>query len=324
MSKLDQTIKYFESSPPTFNNGSAFLGYKVPAAQTFTSYSPSSDINAYMQALTGLGGYKQRALLQSPAGTQILSQGANGQTTDSVSYIGLPSYHSKASCQTDSDCPNGNVCYVHNETTFGAQQGPTCSSVVWPESILGNAYNNGVPLRQESNYCYTDEDCQGIDKFSGKPKKGMKCNHEYKGPGIYEKNGICQVQYESGGRRYYLKQPPGFVYPLNQPLQECKVQSDCGSTGINGWFRCVGGSDDGKKYCLWPGQTGTPSPRDLKDKIPMGMKREPMPMVSSPSGLQSKILNLEAEQASQINTQTPGGMLSNVNYKTSPSQLYSH
>ncbi len=304
--------KYFKSDPPTYQNGSTFLGFRVPAAQTFTSYSPSSDINAYMQALTGLGGYKQRSFLQSPYGTQVLSEGVSGQSSNSVSYLGFPGYHSKAACQTDSDCGDQQICYAFNEQVFGPQQGPTCSPTVYPEILLGNSANNGKPLRQNSNYCYTDEDCQGIDKFTGKKKVGMSCNHYYKGPSIYEKNGLCQVQYENGGRRYHLKTPPGWVWPLNQKLKECNVQSDCGVTGINGWTRCVGGSADGKKYCVWPGQTGTPSPRELQKQVPRGIRPEPAPTLSQPSPLQSQVLNVEANNASRINSQMPGGNLTNT------------
>ena len=73
MTKLDMPPKFFQSSPPTYDNGSIFLGYKVPGSQTFTSFSPSSDINAYLQAITGLSGYQQRQLLQSPNGTEVLN-----------------------------------------------------------------------------------------------------------------------------------------------------------------------------------------------------------------------------------------------------------
>jgi hypothetical protein len=184
--------------------------------------------------------------------------------------------------------------------------------MVYPEVLLGNALNNGKPLRQESNYCYTDEDCQGIDKFTGKRKQGMSCNHYYKGPSIYEKNGLCQVQYENKGRRYFLKTPPGWTMPLNQKLNECNVQSDCGVGGINGWFRCVGGSDDGKKYCVWPGQTYTPSPKELSGITPSGMAPANLPSFKGPSGLQNQLLNVEAEQAAQPGFQTPGGGLRNV------------
>jgi hypothetical protein len=269
-------------------------------------------MNAYLQAITGLSGYKQRELLQSPIGTQVLSQGASGTTQNSTSYMGFPGYHSKASCQQDSDCGSNQICYAFNEQVFGPQQGPTCSPTVYPEILIGNSNNGGVPLRQESNYCYTDEDCQGIDKFTGKPKIGMSCNHFYKGPNLYEKNGMCQVQYESGGRRYYLKQPPGWIWPLNQPLKKCNTQSDCGVTGINGWTRCVGGAADGNKYCVWPGQTDTPTPKQMINQIPRGVKREPAPVFNTPSGMQSKLLNVESAAANMPQFQTPGGDLRNV------------
>jgi len=324
MTKLDMPPKFFQSSPPTYDNGSVFLGYKVPGSQTFTSFSPSSDINAYLQAITGLSGYQQRQLLQSPNGTEVLNQAANGQVTNQVSYLGLPAFHSKASCQQDADCGNGQICYAFNEQVFGPQQGPTCSPSVYPEIILGNQFNEGKPLRQYSNYCSTDEDCQGIDQFSGKDKVGMTCNHYYKGPSIFEKTGLCQVQYENSGRRYHLKTPPGWVRPLNEKLKECKVQSDCGPSGVNGWSRCVGGSADGKKYCVWPGQTYTPNPRELKGVIPAGMNREPAPSFPQPTKLQRQVLNLEAEEATMPGIQTPGGGLSNVSGPpTPPSMLVS-
>lgn len=324
MSKLDMPPKFFKSSPPTYDNGSMFLGYKVPGGQTFTSYSPSSDINAYLQAITGLSGWQQRQLLQSSSGTQVLNQAANGQTTDSVSYMGLPGFHSRASCQTDSDCASDQICYAFNEQVFGPQQGPTCSPTVYPEIILGNALNNGKPLRQYTNYCYTDEDCQGIDQFTGKKKQGMTCNHYYKGPSIFEKNGICQVQYESNGKRYFLKTPPGWVMPLNQKLKECNVQSDCGPGGINGWQRCVGGSDDGKKYCTWPGQTYTPNPKELQNFVPAGITPQPAPQVSMPNKLQQQVLNIEAEESTNVYSQMPGGSLRNVSGPPTPAKdLYS-
>lgn len=324
MSNSDMPSRFFSSKPPTFDNGSIFLGYKVPSAQTFTSFSPSSDINAYLQALTGLGGWQQRQLLQSPSGTQILNQAANGKTNEQVSYLGMPSFHSKASCQTDSDCPSGQTCYTFNEQVFGPKQGPTCSPTVYPEIMIGNQVNNGKPLRQYSNYCYTDEDCRGVDKYTGKPKVGMSCNHYYKGPSMYEKNGLCQVQYESEGRRYFLQTPPGWVMPLNEDLKECNVQSDCGPSGINGWVRCVGGSADGKKYCVWPGKTSTPSPRDLEGKVPEGMKKEPRPSVSMPNRMQSQLLDIQADQAAQVGLHSSGGSLRNVQGPpTSPSLLIS-
>lgn len=320
MTKLDMPPKFFQSTPPTYENGSIFLGYKVPGSQTFTSYSPSSDINAYLQAITGLSGWKQRQLLQSSNGTEVLNQAANGQVTDSVSYLGIPAFHSRASCQQDSDCGNNQICYAFNEQVFGPQQGPTCSPSVYPEIILGNEYNSGKPLRQYSNYCTTDEDCQGIDEFSGKPKRGMTCNHYYKGPSVFEKTGLCQVQYENSGKRFHLKTPPGWVRPLNEKLRECKVQSDCGPGGVNGWARCVGGSQDGKKYCVWPGQTYTPNPKELEGVVPMGMKKEPAPFFPQPSKLQSQVINLEAESAAQPGIQTPGGSLRNVGGMPTPPQ----
>jgi hypothetical protein len=324
MSKLDKPPKFFQSTPPTYDNGSIFLGYKVPGSQTFTSYRPSSDMNAYLQAITGLGGWQQRQLLQSPSGTEILNQAANGEVGDSVTYLGSQGYHSKASCQQDSDCPTSQICYSFNEQVFGPQQGPSCSPTVYPEIILGNQFNDGQPLRQYSNYCYTDEDCQGIDQYTGKKKVGMTCNHYYKGPSMYEKNGLCQVQYDSNGRRYHLKTPPGWVKPLNEKLRQCNVQADCGPSGVNGWVRCVGGSQDGKKYCVWPGQTFTPSPKELQGLTPNGMKKQPPPSTPQPNRLQSEILNLQAEQATQPNMQTPGGGLRNVSGPPTPPQaLYS-
>lgn len=309
---------YFKSYVPTYSNGSIFLGYKQPASQAMTSFSPSSDINAYMQAISGLGGYKYRNLLQSKVGTQILSEGMNGTGNVSTSFLRFPGFHSKAACQTDQDCGNNQICYAFNEQVFGPLQGPTCSPTVYPEIVLGNMSNNGKPLRQHSNYCFTDEDCKGVDKFSGKNKVGMSCNHFYKGPDIFEKNGLCQVQYEDKGKRFFLKTPPGWVMPLNQPMKECKTQSDCGVTGINGWTRCVGGSNDGKKYCVWPGQTYTPTPKEMQNQLPMGMSPEPRPVMQSPTALQSKILNVEAEVASQPSIQSVGGNLRNVSGPPTP------
>ena len=184
--------------------------------------------------------------------------------------------------------------------------------------MLGNSLNNGKPLRQESNYCYTDEDCQGIDKFTGKPKAGMKCNHYYKGPSIFEKNGMCQVQYEDKGKRFFLKTPPGWVMPLNSKLKECNTQSDCGTTGVNGWMRCVGGSNDGKKYCVWPGQTYTPNPREMEGTLPRGLTPQPAPTFSTPTGLQAKVLNIESSAANQTGVETPGGSLRNVSGAPTP------
>lgn len=304
--------QYLKSVPPTYDNGSIFAGYRVPAAQTFTSFSPSSDMDAYLQSITGLSGYKQRKLLQSSVGSQILAQGASGQLSNSSSYLGFPGYHSQAACQSDSDCTGGQLCYAFNEQVFGPQPGPTCSNTVFPEISLGNAYNNGTPLRQNSNYCYTDEDCQGIDKFTGKKKVGMNCNHFYKGPDMFEKNGMCQVQYESGGKRYYLKTPPGWSWPLNQPLQKCNSNTDCGPDGVNGWVRCMGGASDGNKYCLWPGQTSTPTPREMAGTVPKGITAQPAPVYNPPSGTVAKVLDTKSSLANRPGMFTSGGSPPNV------------
>jgi hypothetical protein len=263
MDSISNPAKYLESVPPTYANGSPFLGYKLSGGQTFTSYSPSTDMNAYLQAITGMSGWKQRQLLQSKHGTEILNKAANGQLSDSISNMAFPGYHSRASCQQDTDCGDNQVCYTFNEQVSGPMQGPTCSPTVYPEIKLGNEFNNGKPLRQYSNYCTSDTDCQGVDKYTGNPKKGMVCNKQYKGPGVFERTGMCQVEYESGGLRYFLKQPPGWAIPLQTELKECNSQGDCGDTGIDGWSRCVSGSYDGKKYCTWPGQTHTPDPKEL-------------------------------------------------------------
>jgi len=307
--------KFFKSKPPKYDNGALFLSYNSPGSQTFTSYSPPSDINAYLQALSGLSGFEQRRLLQSKNGTEILAQAASGKLDNQTQYLGSQTYGSKASCQTDSDCGSDQVCYAFNELTFGPQQGPTCVNAVYPEIILGNKFNNGKPLRQDSNYCYTDDDCQGIDKLTGKPKKGMSCNHYYKGPSVYSRNGVCQVKYENKGRQFYLDTPPGWVYPLNKKLNKCNSQADCGLSGVNGWVRCVGGSDDGKKYCVWPGKTSTPSPKDLFNVTPRGVKKEPAPYTQMPTKEQSEVLSFEARNASRPGLQTPGGGLTNTSRK---------
>jgi hypothetical protein len=314
-----QGLKFFESNPPRFDNGSTFLGYKVPAGQTFTSYSPDSDNNAYLNAITGLSGYKQRNLLQSAAGTAILSQSVSGRESNAISYLGLPGFQSKASCQQDADCGNNQICYAFAGQSFGPNPGPTCSPSIYPEIALGNSFNEGKPLRQYSNYCQTSQDCKGVDQFSGKNKVGMSCNHYYKGPSMFEKTGLCQVEYESKGRRYNLKTPPGWVEPLNDPLRECKTQNDCGPSGINGWVRCVGGSDDNKKYCVWPGQTNTPTPKELQGEIPQGMRRQPLPRaIEKPSPFQQNMLNERAEAANSPGLQTPGGGLGNTRGPPTP------
>lgn len=292
---------YFESKPPMYSNGTPFLGYKLPAAQTFTSFSPSNDMNAYLNAITGMSGWKQRQLLQSRHGTEILNQAANGQLTDAVSNMVFPGYHSRASCQTDSDCGTGQTCYTFNDQVFGAQQGPTCSDTVYPEIMLGNQFNNGKPLRQYSNYCMSDTDCKKIDEYTGKAKKGMMCNHFYKGPNLFEDIGMCQVEYESGGRRYTLQQPPGWKMPIQEKLHECETNSDCGESGVNGWSRCVK-SGDNKSYCVWPGQTNIPHPSELKTDIKF-------PGMSKPTSEQQKKINAMARAAGNPNF-TPGGSLS--------------
>lgn len=307
------SLKFFQSNPPRFDNGSTFLGYRVPAAQTFTSFSPDSDNSAYLQAITGLSGYKQRQLLQSSIGTEILNQSVQGRETNALSYLGNQGFQSKASCQQDADCGDKQICYAFNEQTFGPLQGPTCSPTVYPEISLGNSFNKGKPLRQYSNYCQDDQQCSGIDEFSGKPKVGMTCNHYYKGPNVFEKTGLCQVQYESKGKRYHLKTPPGWTQPLNEELRECRVQADCGPSGVNGWVRCVGGSEDGKKYCVWPGQTYTPNPKELKGQIPRGMAREPLPNpMGNVSRGQRRLLDAEASVLNNPLRNTPGGDLTNV------------
>jgi hypothetical protein len=303
---------YFKSKPPQYDNGSMFLGYRVPGGQTFTNFSPPSDMDAYLQALTGLSGWQQRNLLQSKNGTEVLAQAASGKMGEQTSYLGIPAYASKASCQQDADCPSNQICYAFNEQVFGPQQGPTCSPTVYPEILLGNQHNDGMPLRQYSNYCYTDEDCKTVDRWTGKPKVGMQCNHYYKGPNMYSKNGLCQVKYEHNGQNFFLKTPPGWTMPLQSKLQKCNTQSDCGPGGVNGWTRCVGGSDDGQSYCVWPGQTYTPSPKQLIDSIPRGMQREPAPVLAGPTKMQNQVLNLESAHANNPLDQTPGGFLKNV------------
>ena len=302
---------YLKTKPPTFENGSDFLSFRQNGGQTFTSYSPSTDVNAYLQAITGLSGWKQRNLLQSKYGTDILNQAANGANDTSVSVLRVPGFHSKAACQTDSDCSSGQTCYTFNDQVFGPQQGPTCSDTVYPEVLLGNAYNQGAPLRQYSNYCNSNEDCEGMDELSGKPKKGMYCNHNYKGPNIFDRTGLCQVQYESNGRRYSLQQPPGWRMPLQEKLRECKSQADCGPSGVNGWSRCVGGSDDGKMYCTWPGQTNTPSPAELRGTRPMGTPPINVPTEKQPGTFQKALLNVEAEVQNNPSN-IPGGDLKNT------------
>jgi len=272
---------YFKSHFPTFSNGSPFLGFKTPGDQTFTSFSPSSDMNAYLQAVTGMSGHEQRNLLQSRHGTQILSQAASGKLADSVAYLDSSTYHSRASCTQDADCPEKQVCSTFNDQVFGASQGPTCSPVVYPEVELGNKNNKGVPLRQYSNYCLSDNDCKGIDEFSGKPKHGMACDHLYQGPEMYSETGICKVQYESKGKRYNLSVPSGWTIPLNEKLTTCEKDSDCGLTGIDGWSRCTK-AGNGNSYCLFPGKTETLGPSELNklsphDNIPRTIYSTPEP-----------------------------------------------
>jgi hypothetical protein len=311
---------YLKTIPPTFDNKGDFLSFKQPAASTFTSFSPASDVNAYLQAITGLSGWKQRNLLQSKYGTEILNQAANGSQTDSISYLRVPGFHSKAACQTDSDCSSGQTCYTFNSQTFGPQQGPTCSDTVYPEVLLGNVYNQGAPLRQHSNSCYTDDDCKGIDQLSGQDKHGMQCNHNYKGPNIFEKSGLCQVQYESNGRRYFLQQPPGWKMPLQEDLQECSSQADCGPSGVNGWSRCSAGAADGKMYCVWPGQTNTPSPSESYGQRPKGMPPSSVPTSRQPGMFQKAVLDVEAEMANTP-SEIPGGGLGQGSPIQNPASL---
>ena len=254
MSNIADSRKYFDSHSPTFQDGSPFLGFRLPAAQTFTSYSPSNDVNSYLQAITGKGGWKQRQLLQSNHGTNILSRAVRNQLDNSVSNLAFPGYHSRSSCQRDTDCASGQLCYTFNDQVFGAQQGPVCSYTVYPEISLGNQFNKGIPLRQHNNFCMSDKECTGKDEFTGKSKQGMKCNHYIKGSSMREDIGMCQVEYESKGKRFFLQQPPGMKMPMNEPLQTCKSDIDCGDTGINGWTRCQE-SGDGNSYCTWAGQT---------------------------------------------------------------------
>jgi|688.fasta_scaffold01457_42 hypothetical protein len=259
------------SNIPVYSNGKPFLGFRLPAAQIFTDYSPSNDINAYIQAITGLEGGQQRKLLQSPHGTELLGLAAKYQLADSLSNLAYSGYQSRASCQRDSDCGSDQVCFTFNNRTYGSQQGPTCSDVVYPEIELGNKYNNGKPLRQSSDSCKTEQDCKGIDKFSKKPKKSMTCDHYYRGE-TYEDYGMCEVHYENKGRIYTLKQPPGWSLPLQEELQKCESDPDCGPTGINGWVRCKK-AGDGNSYCVWPGQTDTQNPRDLISESPVGLSK---------------------------------------------------
>lgn len=248
-------------SIPLFSNGKPFLGFRLPASQTFTDYSPSNDINSYIRSITGLEGSQQRKLLQSSHGTELLGLAARYQLADSISNLAFSGYQARASCQQDSDCGSDQVCFTFNNKTNNAQQGPTCSDAVYPEIELGNKYNNGKPLRQSSDPCKTEQDCRGIDIFSGQPKRSMTCNHYFRGE-TYEDTGMCQVHYYNKGRVFTLKQPPGWSLPLQEKLTQCESDSDCGPTGINGWVRCKK-SGDNNNYCVWPGQTDTQNPRDL-------------------------------------------------------------
>lgn len=256
--------KYFQSKQPTYPDGTPFLGFKVPAAQTFTSYAPSSDIEAHISKVSGLDGWKKRGLLQSESGSNLTKKLHDKKIKSSLSNLKIPSYHTSEACQRDEDCDKDQVCYLFNDNVFGPQQGPVCSKVVYPEKDLGNVHNNGIPLRQFSNYCENDSDCKGIDEFTGKPKVNMKCNFNYKGSDQKENIGMCQVHYKSEGKNFFLQDPPGWKAPLEEELQECKENIDCGSNGVNGWTRCVP-TDSGKSYCLWVGHSGTPVPK-IKDE----------------------------------------------------------
>lgn len=68
---MESVNKNFEHNPPTYSDGSLFLGYNTPAAQTFTSYTPSSDIEASIKSITGFHGWEKRQHLQGEKGTKI-------------------------------------------------------------------------------------------------------------------------------------------------------------------------------------------------------------------------------------------------------------
>lgn len=267
MSNIADSKKYFYSHSARFQDGSSFLGFRSPAAQTFTSYSPSNDINGYLNSVTGKNGWEHRQFLQSEKGGEFLQAAMKKARDDAITKLDFPGYHAETSCQRDNDCNKGQVCYIFNEKKFGTSHGPICSDVVFPEISLGNKYNKGIPIRQHSNFCKKDEDCTGEDEYTGKPKKGMKCNH-YTTGNKKEDIGLCQVEYTTGKEKFFLQQPPGLRMSLDEKLESCKHHVDCGKSGINGWTRCEP-AGDGKSYCSYPGQTI----REHGAVVPMSLPR---------------------------------------------------
>lgn len=210
--------------------------YRAPAGQTFTDHS--NDLDAHVQSLTGLTGTKYRQFLQSKEGLDLVMS-----LTESRVKKNLKDMAGVGECHADSDCAWNEICM------------DGCTKAIYPEILLGNAFNGGYPLRQFSGPCRTDDDCLTNDPVTGIPRIGMKCNHNYKGE-EREDIGMCQVQYDTGtGLRKYLKTPTGWIQPLNSELHQCDVSSDCGPSGINGWTRCEL-AGDGNKYCVWPGPIG--------------------------------------------------------------------
>ena len=269
-----------KSIVPRNSDGTLFLGYKVPATY-LSSYMPN-DEDAYLEKITGKSGNELRELLQSPIGAQLIAQSQSGQLNRNVTYMSSPGFGVGA-CSSDGDCATNQLCYLSGGKSRATTISPKmCRDVVYPEMTLGNAYNNGTPLRQYSNVCQTDKDCQGIDAYTKKPKKGMACNHFYRGP-IAEQYGLCQVTYNGrDGKRFFLPTPDGLDKPLYSPLLECKTNTDCGPSGINGFTRCVSGAADGKNYCLYPGQTGLLPPKNLQDFIPRGITEEHLKVKAKP------------------------------------------
>lgn len=255
---------------PRKSDGSLLLGYKTPAAY-LSNYMPN-DEDAYLERITGKKGNELRELMSSAVGSQLIAQSQSGDLNKNVSFLTSPGWGG-GSCSSDGDCATNQLCFSFGSKSRDSTVNPRmCRDVVYPELTLGMPFNNGVPLRQESNVCQTDKDCEGIDAYTKKPKKGMACNHFYRGE-VPEKYGLCQVTYSGrNGKRFFLPTPAGWDRPLNTPLTECKTNADCGKSGVNGWLRCVSGAADGKNYCLWPGDTGLIPPSELKDIVPKGVE----------------------------------------------------
>ena len=143
---MQSVEEYFKTKSPTYPDGTPFLGYNVPAAQTFTSFSPSSDVEEHLNVVTGKSGWEKRLHLQSKTGFDMVKSMSDEKLKKSLKSYTTPHYHFIDVCKKNSICKIGGTCTIYNDNIFGPQQGPFC-----PDSSQKEMY-----LRQFTNYFNVD------------------------------------------------------------------------------------------------------------------------------------------------------------------------